>query len=83
MAMENRNPEIMTGLDVKRIIDAYNLWQVPMLTGSAVLFDVNDGTVLVMHADKEDGLPYVYTEDKALFEPQIKLEEADDEETQG
>ena len=51
---------VITGLDLKRLIDAYNLWDIPMLKGTDAVFDINEDFVLVIHADKEEGVPCAF-----------------------
>lgn len=89
---QNVNRNAVTGLDLKRLIDAYNLWDVPLMSGTDVEFDVTEGMLLIINADKEEGLPSVFVYPKSEEIPMtdgvetrfvIDWKEGSDEEIQG
>lgn len=54
-----RDNSPLTGLDLKRVIDAYNLWKVRLVPGQEILFDLGDEKYVTVFSDKIIGCPDV------------------------
>ena len=65
MAEYNKNYDFardnspLTGLDLKRVIDAYNLWKARLVPGQEILFDLGGDNYVTVFSDKIIGCPDV------------------------
>lgn len=66
-----RDVRPLTGLDLKRVIDAFDLWKVRLAPGQELVFDLGDDQFVSVFSDKVAGCPdvRVWWEDEMEVNP--------------
>jgi len=78
-----RTNEPLSGLDLKRIIDAFDLWKIKLVPDQEIVFDLGEGRYVGVFSDRCVGCPDVRIwwedddEPEVEVNPDVEAEAAD------